>query len=134
MGMGPRAERRAAGQGQAAGGVIPAKVRVPRVRWLPRERLDKLMPQLWVHRLGLVIAPAGSGKTTLLAAWAATSVTTTCFSLLLRLKVHSSLNRALWRSHASEDTRFSDLHQPRKQILFGGTAICAGFEQGPSTS
>ncbi len=72
MGMGPRVERRAAGQGQAPSGVIPAKVRVPRVRWLPRERLDKLMPQLWVHRLGLVVAPAGSGKTTLLASWAAT--------------------------------------------------------------
>jgi DNA-binding SARP family transcriptional activator len=44
---------------------------VPRVRWLPRERLDKLLPQLWLHRLGLVVAPAGSGKTTLLASWAA---------------------------------------------------------------
>ena len=62
------------GQGQAGGGVVPAKVRVPRVRWLPRERLDKLLPQLWLHRLGLVVAPAGSGKTTLLASWAATSV------------------------------------------------------------
>jgi len=71
MGMGPKSERRAAGHGLVGGGVVPAKVRVPRVRWLPRERLDKLLPQLWLHRLGLVIAPAGSGKTTLLASWAA---------------------------------------------------------------
>ena len=71
MGMGPRLERGAGGHGQVGGGVVPAKVRVPRVRWLPRERLDKLLPQLWLYRLGLVIAPAGSGKTTLLASWAA---------------------------------------------------------------
>lgn len=71
MGMGPRSERVAGGHGHAGGAVVPAKVRVPRVRWLPRERLDKLLPQLWTHRLGLVVAPAGSGKTTLLASWAA---------------------------------------------------------------
>jgi ATP/maltotriose-dependent transcriptional regulator MalT len=69
--MGPRSERHAAGHGQAGGAVVPAKVRVPRVRCLPRERLDKLLPELWLHRLGLVVAPAGSGKTTLLASWAA---------------------------------------------------------------
>lgn len=56
--------------GSAATGIVPAKVRAPRVRWLPRERLDQLVPQLWQHRLTLVVAPAGSGKTTLLAAWA----------------------------------------------------------------
>ena len=67
----PRAGRGGAGQGSLGGGVVPAKVRVPRVRWLPRERLDKLLPQLWLYRLGLVVAPAGSGKTTLLASWAA---------------------------------------------------------------
>ena len=67
----PRAGRGGAGQGPLGGGVVPAKVRVPRVRWLPRERLDKLLPQLWLYRLGLVVAPAGSGKTTLLAGWAA---------------------------------------------------------------
>lgn len=71
MGMGPWPDRRATGRGQAGGGVVPAKVRAPRVRSLPRERLDKFLPQLWLHRLGLVIAPAGSGKTTLLASWAA---------------------------------------------------------------
>ncbi len=67
----PREGRGGAGQGSLGGGVVPAKVRVPRVRWLPRERLDKLLPQLWLYRLGLVVAPAGSGKTTLLASWAA---------------------------------------------------------------
>ncbi len=56
--------------GGAAAGIIPAKVRAPRVRWLARERLDQLVPRLWQHRLTLVVAPAGSGKTTLLAAWA----------------------------------------------------------------
>ena len=56
--------------GIAAAGIVPAKVRAPRVRWLARERLDQLVPQLWQHRLTLVVAPAGSGKTTLLAAWA----------------------------------------------------------------
>ncbi|HEX7399672.1 MAG TPA: hypothetical protein VF302_07870, partial [Candidatus Limnocylindrales bacterium] len=71
--MGPQAKRPAAGNGHAGGAVVPAKVRAPRVRWLPRERLDKLLPQLWAHRLALVVAPAGSGKTTLLAGWAAMS-------------------------------------------------------------
>jgi len=56
--------------GGAGSGIVPAKVRAPRVRWLPRERLDQLVPRLWQHRLTLVVAPAGSGKTTLLAAWA----------------------------------------------------------------
>ncbi len=73
MEMEPRSGRRANGHAPVAGAVVPAKVRVPRVRWLPRERLDRLLPQLWLHRLGLVIAPAGSGKTTLLASWAANS-------------------------------------------------------------
>ncbi|MFH0751166.1 MAG: BTAD domain-containing putative transcriptional regulator [Chloroflexota bacterium] len=49
-------------------GIVPAKVRAPRVRWLARERLDQLVPRLWQHRLTLVVAPAGSGKTTLPAA------------------------------------------------------------------
>ncbi len=71
MGMEPRSERRPAANGHATGAVVPAKVRAPRVRWLPRERLDKLLPELWAHRLALVVAPAGSGKTTLLAGWAA---------------------------------------------------------------
>ncbi len=72
MGMGP-ADGRRAGDGGArdrATGIVPARIRAPRVRWLPRERLDQLVPRLWQHRLALVVAPAGSGKTTLLAAWA----------------------------------------------------------------
>ena len=56
--------------GGASAGIVPAKVRAPRVRWLARERLDQLVPRLWEHRLTLVVAPAGSGKTTLLTAWA----------------------------------------------------------------
>jgi len=71
-------EPRARTAGRAPGGpptavVVPARVRAPRVRWLPRERLDRLLPDLWLHRLGLVVAPAGSGKTTLLAGWAETA-------------------------------------------------------------
>lgn len=72
MGMGPagvrRTDERAGSDGTAE--VVPAKVRAPRVRWLSRERLDQLVPQLWPQRLALVVAPAGSGKTTLLTAWA----------------------------------------------------------------
>jgi ATP/maltotriose-dependent transcriptional regulator MalT len=72
MRMDPAGERRTGGPttGGAAAGIVPAKVRAPRVRWLARERLDQLVPRLWQHRLTLVVAPAGSGKTTLLAAWA----------------------------------------------------------------
>ena len=72
MRMEPADGRRMGGQlaGSAAAGIVPAKVRAPRVRWLARERLDQLVPRLWQHRLTLVVAPAGSGKTTLLAAWA----------------------------------------------------------------
>jgi len=72
MRMKPADARRSGGSstGAAATGIVPAKVRAPRVRWLARERLDQLVPRLWQHRLTLVVAPAGSGKTTLLAAWA----------------------------------------------------------------
>lgn len=68
----PAQARRAAGPGMGGGaaGIVPAKIRAPRVRWLARERLDQLVPRLWHHQLTLVVAPAGSGKTTLLAAWA----------------------------------------------------------------
>jgi ATP/maltotriose-dependent transcriptional regulator MalT len=52
------------------GSVLRAKLRVPRVKALPRERLDQLLTKVWNHRLGLVVAPAGSGKTTLLAQFA----------------------------------------------------------------
>jgi ATP/maltotriose-dependent transcriptional regulator MalT len=45
----------------------PPGLRAPECRSLSRERLLALLPRLWEHRVGLVIAPAGSGKTTLLA-------------------------------------------------------------------
>ena len=55
----------------AGGGEPPlvrrVKVEVPRVRALPRARLDELVVTLHEHRAALVLAPAGSGKTTLLA-------------------------------------------------------------------
>ena len=53
--------------------VLGAKVRIPRIKALARERLDELLTSVWDHRLALVVAPAGSGKTTLLAQFAAAS-------------------------------------------------------------
>jgi DNA-binding SARP family transcriptional activator len=53
--------------------VVPAKVRVPVVAALPRERLEARLAEAFGKRLALVVAPAGSGKTTLLARFAATS-------------------------------------------------------------
>lgn len=47
--------------------VVPAKVRVPALHALPRERLEASLSRIAEYRLGLVVAPAGSGKTTLLA-------------------------------------------------------------------
>lgn len=47
--------------------VVPAKIRMPGIKALPRDRLQRALRRLWDHRLGLVVAPAGSGKTTLLA-------------------------------------------------------------------
>ncbi len=52
------------------GEVIGARVRTPRVRALPRERVDALFDRIWDQRLSLVVAPAGSGKTTALAQFA----------------------------------------------------------------
>jgi DNA-binding SARP family transcriptional activator len=51
--------------------VVSAKVRVPRVTALVRERLNDAFERVWEHGLGLVVAPAGSGKTTALAQFAA---------------------------------------------------------------
>ena len=51
--------------------VVGAKVRVPRVAALVRERLNDAFDRVWEHGLGLVVAPAGSGKTTALAQFAA---------------------------------------------------------------
>jgi DNA-binding SARP family transcriptional activator len=54
--------------------VVPAKVRVPTTRALPRERLEaQLASAVEHHRLTLVIAPAGAGKTTLLSRFAAST-------------------------------------------------------------
>lgn len=53
--------------------VLGAKVRVPRVKALARQRLHDQLGAVWNHRLALVVAPAGSGKTTLLAQFAARS-------------------------------------------------------------
>jgi DNA-binding SARP family transcriptional activator len=58
--------------GQPQDTVVGAKVRVPRVTALVRERLNNTLDGVWQHRLGLVVAPAGSGKTTALAQFAAT--------------------------------------------------------------
>ena len=53
--------------------VVPAKVRVPVLAALPRERLEARLGAAFEKRLTLVVAPAGSGKTTLLARFATTS-------------------------------------------------------------
>ena len=53
--------------------VAPAKVRVPAISGLTRQRVHDRLGSVWVHGLGLVVAPAGSGKTTLLAGFAAAS-------------------------------------------------------------
>ncbi len=53
--------------------VVPAKVRVPVLVALPRERLEARLGAAFGKRLTLVVAPAGSGKTTLLARFAATA-------------------------------------------------------------
>ena len=53
--------------------VAPAKVRVPVVPGLIRQRVHDRLARVWDHGIGLVVAPAGSGKTTLLARFAAAS-------------------------------------------------------------
>ncbi|MGH2465135.1 MAG: AAA family ATPase, partial [Candidatus Limnocylindrales bacterium] len=53
--------------------MAPAKVRVPVVSGLTRQRVHDRLEGVWAHGLGLVVAPAGSGKTTLLARFAAGS-------------------------------------------------------------
>jgi DNA-binding SARP family transcriptional activator len=50
--------------------VVSAKVLIPQVQSLARERVDALLARIWQHRVGLVVAPAGSGKSTLLAGFA----------------------------------------------------------------
>ena len=58
-------------EGSAA--VVSAKVLIPQVQSLARERVDALLARIWQHRVGLVVAPAGSGKSTLLAGFAASA-------------------------------------------------------------
>jgi DNA-binding SARP family transcriptional activator len=53
--------------------VVSAKVVVPPVHSLARERIDTLLARIWQYRVGLVVAPAGSGKTTLLSRFAASA-------------------------------------------------------------
>jgi DNA-binding SARP family transcriptional activator len=50
--------------------VVSAKVLIPQLQSLARERIDNLLNRLWRYRLGLVVAPAGSGKSTLLSGFA----------------------------------------------------------------
>lgn len=47
-----------------------AKMRVPSIRGLTRERVLLTLERIWDHRLGLVLAPPGAGKTTALAQFA----------------------------------------------------------------
>ncbi len=47
-----------------------AKMRIPAIRGLTRERVLLTLDRIWDHRLGLVLAPPGAGKTTALAQYA----------------------------------------------------------------
>ena len=58
---------------EASTAVVSAKVLIPQVQSLARERVDALLARIWQHRVGLVVAPAGSGKSTLLAGFAASA-------------------------------------------------------------
>jgi DNA-binding SARP family transcriptional activator len=53
--------------------VVSAKVLIPQMQSLARERVDALLARIWQHRVGLVVAPAGSGKSTLLAGFASSA-------------------------------------------------------------
>ena len=56
---------------EGSASVVSAKVLIPQVHSLARERVDALLDRIWQYRVGLVVAPAGSGKSTLLAGFAA---------------------------------------------------------------
>jgi len=58
---------------EASTAVVSAKVLIPQVQSLSRERVDALLARIWQHRVGLVVAPAGSGKSTLLAGFASSA-------------------------------------------------------------
>jgi DNA-binding SARP family transcriptional activator len=53
--------------------VVSAKVLIPHLQSLARERVDALLDRIWQYRIALVVAPAGSGKSTLLARFASSS-------------------------------------------------------------
>ena len=53
--------------------VVSAKVLMPHLHSLARERVDALLARIWNYRVGLVVAPAGSGKSTLLTRFAASA-------------------------------------------------------------
>ncbi|HEV3096278.1 MAG TPA: BTAD domain-containing putative transcriptional regulator [Candidatus Dormibacteraeota bacterium] len=55
------------------GAVVSAKVLIPQVQSLARERVDALLARIWQYRVGLVVAAAGSGKSTLLARFASST-------------------------------------------------------------
>ena len=69
----PRARTAGLGLPSTTTPVAPAKVRVPLVPGLVRQRVHDRLARVWDHGVGLVVAPAGSGKTTLLARFAAAS-------------------------------------------------------------
>lgn len=57
---------------RTAPGIVPAKIRPPRVVGMRRLRLEETLADgAWERTLGLIAAPAGAGKTTLLAQFAA---------------------------------------------------------------
>ena len=58
---------------EGSGAVVSAKVLIPQVQSLARERVDALLARIWQYRVGLVVAPAGSGKSTLLARFASSA-------------------------------------------------------------
>ncbi len=63
----PRRDASPPGSGEASPAVPGAKIRIPKVSALQRQRLTALIATLWDQPLTLIVAPAGSGKTTLAA-------------------------------------------------------------------
>jgi DNA-binding SARP family transcriptional activator len=47
--------------------IVNARLRIPKVKAIRRQRVDDLLDHAWQHRLTMVLAPAGSGKTTAIA-------------------------------------------------------------------
>ena len=57
-------------QGASASPVLQAKIRIPRLEAMSRERLLRTLAPAWHHRLTLLVAPAGCGKTVALSQFA----------------------------------------------------------------